>query len=88
VFLLSNKADECSNPEADIAGREVANKHGINFLRVSAKTGEGLTDFIANLATKIDAACGCHEQMDESMDAQKRPTIRIDEPSQNSGCGC
>jgi 50S ribosomal subunit-associated GTPase HflX len=51
---LSNKSDECHDESADAPGKALANKYGINFLKVSAKTGEGMGDLLGNLATKID----------------------------------
>jgi small GTP-binding protein len=64
IFLLSNKCDECHNESADATGKDLANKYGINFLKVSAKTGEGMGDFVGNLATKIDNSFSAHNKLD------------------------
>jgi GTPase involved in cell partitioning and DNA repair len=62
IFLLANKSDDCRNDSSGTPGKTLADKYGINFLKVSAKTGEGMGDLVVNLATKIDTIFNINQQ--------------------------
>jgi hypothetical protein len=50
--------------EAEEYGRVLSQKYGINYRKVSAKTGEGMDDFVRNLAIKVDGTYKINSDLD------------------------
>lgn len=64
----------------------MAEGYNVNFMRVSAKDGEGIGNLINNLGTKIDIIYGNRSDFEDMNSSHLRPRIKIDE--RNGKCSC
>jgi Fe2+ transport system protein B len=53
IALLANKVDLEERDITEIEGRELAERNGINFKEVSAKTGANIQEFFKEIAAQL-----------------------------------